>query len=310
MDYTKLAGQSSVDMLRFRLCFHMKPDEALEWFSRLYADMVIEFDRRRDESGELVESKNPIVRYPISLRVGTYREMFKVPIGETSLVIGLGKVGKETDHKTGFMEFNPAKCYPSEQLEYIYRRIESTPEILMELVRWDFATDYPLKRNEISLLRDKRHYTFIVSNGVTEYLGTRNKNGFVKCYDKQKELEAKGHVCDQPKTRIEITIEEDGKQRNTKLNGKLIPDDEWPKAVFVPKEIPASKDAVFPILVEAWMGGVPLEKLLAHLSKNTKTKYRKKITEECGAIPPPMAFEDCRLNAFAWAERYGGTDAK
>lgn len=303
MDYSKITGQSSVDMLRFRLRYDGKPEEALEWFTLLHADMVIEFDRRRENNG------HPIVRYPISLRVGTYREMFKVPVNDTSIVIGLGKVGKETDHKSGFLEFNPAKTYPSEQLEYIYRRIVSTPEVTLELVRWDFATDYPILRSEVSLMRDKRHYTFVVSNGVTEYLGTRNKNGFVKLYDKQKELEAKGITCKEPKTRLEITIEEDGKKREKQEDGKLLPVDEWPKAVLVPKVVNVD-NALFSVFVEAWMGGVPLEKLLAHLSVNARTKYRKLIADECGLIPPAMGFEDCRQNAFAWEGQYGGTSAK
>lgn len=304
MDYTKIAGCSSVDMLRFRLRFDGKPEEALEWFTLLHADMVIEFDRRRDNHG------HPIIRYPISLRVGTYREMFKVPINDTSLVIGLGKVGKETDHKTGFIEFNPAKCYPSEQLEYIYRRIESTPEISLELVRWDFATDYPIQRSEVSLLRDKRHYTFVVSNGVTEYLGSRNKNGFVKLYDKQKELEAKGITCKEPKTRLEITIEEDGKKRERQDDGKLLPVDEWPRAVLVPKTVNEDETPMaYALMLEAWMHGVPLEKLLVHVSDRSRTRYRKRICDECGAIPPSEQFEDCRRNAFAWERQYGGTDA-
>lgn len=301
MDYTKIAGSSSVDMLRFRLRFNGEPGAALEWFSLLHADLVVEFDRRRKNNG------HAIVRYPMSIRVGTYREMLKVPVGNTSVVIGLGKNGKETDFKTGFVEFNPAKTFPSEQLEYIYRRFDETPEINLELVRWDFATDYPIKRNEVSLMRDKRHYTFVVSNSVTEYLGTRNKNGFVKLYDKQKELESQGIDCKEPRTRLELTIEEDGRKREWVADGKVIPADEWPKVVMIPKEIPSSKEPVFPILIEAWMGGVPLEKLLAHLSKNTKTKYRRKIAEECGLIPPAMGFDECRRNAFAWERHYGGS---
>lgn len=302
MDYTKIAGTSSVDMLRFRLRYEGEPDKALEWFTLLHADMVVRFDRRRDNHG------HAIVRYPISLRIGTYREMFQVPVNGTSIVIGLGKVGKETDHKTGFLEFNPAKTYPSEQLEYIYRRIESTPEVRLELVRWDFATDYPIKRNEVSLLRDKRHYTFIVSNGVTEYLGTRNKNGFVKLYDKQRELEAKGFSCKEPKTRLEITFEEDGKRRERNEEGKVVPADEWPRAVLVPK-VSGVDSALFSVFIEAWMGGVPLEKLLAHLSVNARTKYRNLICDECGLIPVSDAFDDCRQNAFAWEKQYGGLDA-
>lgn len=302
MDYSILAGQSSVDMLRFRLRFSGEPGKALDWFTLLHADLVIEFDRRRDNHG------HPIVRYPLSLRVGTYREMMKIPVADTSIVIGLGKIGKELDYKTGFLEFNPAKTYPSEQLEFIYRRISSTPEISLELVRWDFATDYQIARDELSLMRDKRHYTFVVSNGVTEYLGTRNKNGFVKLYDKKRELEAKGIECGNPKTRLEITIEEDGKKRDTRLNGKLIPDNEWPRIVLVPKKIDdETQPLAYALMLEAWMHGVPLEKLLVHVSDRTRSRYRKRITEECGAIPPSTDFEECRNNAFAWETHYGGT---
>jgi hypothetical protein len=304
MDYSKIEGASSVDMLRFRLRFDMKPANALEWFELLYADMVIVFDRRRDNGG------NPIIRYPISLRVGTYREMFKVPVNDSSFVLGLGKVGKETDHTTGFLEFNPAKTYPSEQLEYLYRRLESTPEISLELVRWDFATDYPLNRNEVSLMRDKRHYTFIVSNGVTEYLGTRNKNGFVKLYDKRKELESSGIECPGPLTRLEITMEEDGKKREEKLDGKLIPGEEWPRAALVPKSVVDVKPELYAVILEAWMAGVPLEKLLVHLSARTRTRYRNRISEECGLVPYPDKFEECRNHAFAWAKKYGGSEGR
>ncbi len=303
MDYSKIAGQSSVDMLRFRIRVRMmRPERILEWFELLYADLVLEFDRRRDNGGK------PIIRYPVSLRIGTYREMLKVPIFGTSLVIGLGSVGKKVDYSSGFLEFNPAKCYPSEQLEYIYRRIESTPEVSLELVRWDFATDYPLMRDEVSLMRDKRHYTFVVSNGVTEYLGSRNKNGFVKLYDKQKELEAKGESCQEPRTRLEVTFEEEPiNRKSSKIEDRDISAVEWPKAVLVPKS--SGGEGTFSMMLQAWMGGVPLEKLLACLHRNTRAKYRRMIAEECGALPVPSGFEDCRRNAFAWETRYGGTDA-
>lgn len=285
-------------MLRFRFVYDGKPEEALEWFERLYADMKIEFDVKRDENGELLPVEDPIVRYPISFRIGTYREMFTVPVNGTSIVFGLGSIGKSTDFKRGFLEFNPAKTYPSEQLEYIYKRIGETNEARLQLVKWDFATDYKLRRDSLNMLKDKRTYCFISSNGVTEYLGTRGNNGFVKLYDKQREIEAKGGVCEGPLSRIEVTLNED-KRKDDNFR-------EWPSVILVPLKMPHKARSILALLYTGIINGVPSEKLISVLGVNQRTKYRKMLKEECGTIPKPVQFETCRMSAFSWEKTYGG----
>lgn len=285
-------------MLRFRFVYDGKPEEALEWFERLYADMKIEFDVKRDENGELLPVEDPIVRYPISFRIGTYREMFTVPVNGTSIVFGLGSIGKSTDYKRGFLEFNPAKTFPSEQLEYIYKRIGETKEARLQLVKWDFATDYKLRRDSLNMLKDKRTYCFISSNGVTEYLGTRGNNGFVKLYDKQREIEAKGGVCEGPLTRLEITLNEE-KRKGGELK-------EWPQVVMVPNTVNPKCKSILMLIFTAWLDGVPPEKMVSVLSHNKRAEYRNKIKEECGTIPRPEQYEQCRRSAYSWEKIYGG----
>ena len=304
MNYIMLDSASCVDMLRFSLYWSGKTEDGVEWYEKLYADMSIEFDwKKRDE-----QDHEPIVRYPLSIRIGTYRDMFKVPVGDSSIIFGFGRNGKGSaeERREGFLEFNPSKTYPSPQLEYVYKRIEATPEVELTLKRWDFATDYPIKRESVSLMKDKRKYTYIKSNGVTEYLGTRNNNGYVKLYDKQKELEKQGVERSDPLTRLEITIEEDGKRREWKAGGKEIPLEEWPRAVLVPSGVPNQAKGLYGLILASWTFGMPLERCMDFVGRNQRAKYRNKIAEEYGQLAHPVAFDRCRRNAFAWEERYGG----
>ena len=72
-------------------------------------------------------------------------------------------------------------------------------------MRWDLAIDVPVKRSQACFYKDRRDYTYHKSSrkGVTTYLGQRNKEGFVKLYDKTLESGLSEDL-----TRLEITFGE------------------------------------------------------------------------------------------------------
>lgn len=109
----------------------------------------------------------------------------------------IGKGGKQNNK--GFVEFNPNKC---EENGRKFLRMLYDVGCIFVLKRFDLAIDYPIMRNAVRVLRDRRKYEFVLSSkgGITEYLGSRNAPGRVKVYDKAGE---QGMDCDL--TRIELT---------------------------------------------------------------------------------------------------------
>lgn len=103
--------------------------------------------------------------------------------------------------KRGFVEFNPNKCGWNAR-----RLIKGLYDVGcdFQLVRYDIAIDVPVKRDCIRLVRDRRKYEYVISNGgPTEYLGSRNSPGRVKVYDKACEL----GLQEIDLTRIELTTD-------------------------------------------------------------------------------------------------------
>lgn len=302
MKYIKIDSSSCVDMLRFRIRFRGAPGDGLEWFEEFCAYVKVKFSKG-DDGG-------CCVRYPRSLRVGTYREMFTISVGKTSIAVGFGRNGSGAieELREGFIEFNPSKCYPSPELEYVYKLLMQEERVSLELMRWDFATDYEVPRECVAMLKDKRRYTLVVSNGTTEYLGQRSNNGFVKLYDKQAEMIHKGEECPKPRTRLEVTIEEEpGKKVAVNEEGRETLDNEWPNVVLVPEGELQDARGAFAVLVAAWSQGCNLETLMVHMSRQSKWRYRKRIREGIGIFPCPGEYEECRRDAFAWERFYGGS---
>lgn len=293
-DYITIPSRSSVDMLRFRLLYKGEPGAAVEWFDKLWADVFIEFGK----SDPLDPHRQLPVRYPLSLRVGTYRELFVLPANGSSVTVAMGRNGKgsKRELREGFLEFNPSKVYPSRQLEYLYSALEREPRVGLELVRWDFATDYPIDRERVVLMKDGRKYACVISESHTSYLGRRSNGGFVKVYDKRAELIKSGDVCVDPLTRVEVTIEEPRDEL-----GKL-----WPRLVWLPDSLPEISSPVLRLLVLAAMHGVDFEEALQGMPERTRTRYRKAFGDLLGEFAPPVEYASCHRDALAWARMYGG----
>lgn len=134
--------------------------------------------------------------------------------GKCSFALGVGLNCLTEHQKSGFIEFNPNKCFQlslfNEFLNDFYKLLRSC-----KLVRYDLAIDVPVSRNKIKMVRDFRcNYKYLVSFGndatsdlnrsKTEYQGRRSHNKFTKLYDKTKE----SHL-DFVLSRIEFTFVRD-----------------------------------------------------------------------------------------------------
>lgn len=138
----------------------------------------------------------------------SYRYILNFRYSDSSFIVGLSFNGcKKNDSKGCFIEFNPNKClsncYVTPILDFIKNYGRS-----IEIVRYDFAIDIKCKRLFCCLTKDLRDYSKVYKveqtsiDSVTEYLGHRNKNGFVKLYNKSKESN-----LDYDLTRLEITLD-------------------------------------------------------------------------------------------------------
>lgn len=183
-----------------------------------------------------IKNNNVLVKKYFNISPFKYRNLLAISDLETKNSFSLGLIYNDLNKITHdcFIEFNPNKCLNEfgtglvqPFLEYIKRYGSH-----FELVRYDLAIDIPIEREFVSLDKDMRKYTKlwvtdietnysqIVSDmekkqihykidvkskslsNSTEYLGQRNKSGFVKLYNKQIES-----GLDKPTTRLEITLD-------------------------------------------------------------------------------------------------------
>lgn len=134
-------------------------------------------------------------------KLGGYRDLWVFGFEESSVSAGLAWIdGKAKTHENvGFIEYNPNKVGKEGNaiVEQLRNHCSS-----FEVIRYDLAIDYPVARETVRLIKDKRKYSCELSDAFTEYLGRKNKAGRVKVYDKQAEAGLK-----EPKTRVELTCD-------------------------------------------------------------------------------------------------------
>lgn len=161
----------------------------------------------------------PDCKYHLSyfhcLKTFAYRHLFTFSysdFSDISFSIGLQFNGlKKSEFQKCFLEFNPNKCLSSVGYSWFktFFNFFVDNQIKFNLCRYDLAIDIPVNRLQVSLLKDNRTYQLyygnVIKNGVgdfTEYLGTRNKNGFVKIYNKTIESNLNYNL-----TRVESTLD-------------------------------------------------------------------------------------------------------
>lgn len=149
------------------------------------------------------------IRYFQSYKHFNYRHLFTAvdDDGATfTLGISFNGINSSNDLNRCFIEFNPNKS-----MSFVRDLIDFLNNCCygFELVRFDFAIDIPVRRDYVFLVKDRRDYSkyrvlqkSIGSFDVTEYLGQRNQNGFVRLYNKTIESNLNYDL-----TRLELTLE-------------------------------------------------------------------------------------------------------
>lgn len=149
-------------------------------------------------------------QYREMFAVSAYRHNFTVECenGHT-FWIGLAPNSEKITNKfkTVTVEFNP--CKVGEELTFIsnYKKLLNVSKFVPEIKRFDLAIDIPVDRDRCYLIKDKRTYQEYRNSSLdlTQYLGHRSSGGFVKLYNKSKEL----GISDYGLTRFELTIDYD-----------------------------------------------------------------------------------------------------
>lgn len=142
------------------------------------------------------------VKHWVSFKEFSYKNMFSVTLSDCGFVFAIGFNGNADDKYKGFIEYNPNKCMHNP----LFREILTELFLITfrrQLSRFDLAIDIPCPKYLISLEKDGRNYQYMKGKqSESEYLGIRNKPGFVKLYDKKIESN-----LDYDLTRLEITAD-------------------------------------------------------------------------------------------------------
>ena len=183
-----------------------------------------------------VKNGNLLIRKYYNISPFKYRNLLAIQDTNTKHSFSLGLVYNDLNKNTNdcFIGFNPNKCINETNTGLAQPFLDFIKQYgsHIELVRYDLAIDIPIEREFVSLDKDMRKYTKLWVTDVeanysqivsdmekkqihykidvkskslsnsTEYLGQRNKSGFVKLYNKQIESD-----LDKPTTRLEITLD-------------------------------------------------------------------------------------------------------
>lgn len=139
-----------------------------------------------------------------------YMNVFHIGGGTVRIGIGFNDISGRIITNKGSIQFNPNKVRDCTELRMMFKKVSKYTKSVI-LKRYDVAADIPVSRDCCRMVRDKRGYEYTNhGRGITEYLGTRNKPGRVKLYDKTRELlYRQGVSLSEDITRLELTCDGD-----------------------------------------------------------------------------------------------------
>lgn len=234
--------------------------------------------------------------YVSNLVPGRYRVLSTCVMGDSSVTLGAGLVGKNSkvDWQQAFCEFNPNKVCTTAARDTFGRWLGRVAAMVKraELARWDLAYDVPIERVGLRVEKDKRRYEFVQDKTLTEYLGARNAPGRVKVYDKAGEQGLEGVAL----TRVELTCSGDWGVNEIA--------ERWPVVygVRVQPELGLSNAnaLLVGLLAERVRRGLSVEPELTSLNRRTRVKVRAAL-EDVGVLPFPRAeVAEVRATAVKW----------
>lgn len=279
---TESGDTFSIDMVRLKLTFGR---EGGEWLSA-HAQT---FDC--DE----------VSAWTSKIRPGGWRELWSFALGESSVALGIGffEPSCRLNMRKGFIEFNPNKVAKDARFWALLDKI--APEVAhASLKRFDLALDVRVPRNAVRMEKDKRMYKSVISNGITEYLGVKNTAGYVKVYDKAKEMGGEGDL-----TRIELTC--DGEWTPAQVLAH------WPRVHGWSEEVtegePTEKTRAWLRMVALALSAVQeagqdTETLVQTLDWRTRDKVRKYLSQPCVELPESAAATAIE-EAEGWCRKLG-----
>lgn len=138
-------------------------------------------------------------------RIGTYHDQFSVKCpGGDSFFLGVGLNTGRLPDNSARVEFNPNKVGSTWELAVVYNACWRLSGGRVTIKQYDLAIDYPVPREDVTLLKDARLYEERrrSASDRTQYVGQRNAPGRCKLYNKQLE-----QGLDKPLTRLELTID-------------------------------------------------------------------------------------------------------
>lgn len=156
--------------------------------------------QRMQELGGVVQCDS--VNESTSTRANSWRWFWDYRMGNCVVRLGVGWIDAhgKTDMQRGFLQWNPNKAGHRAEIDLLLAKIGRFAK-RVELTRYDLAIDIPRARDSCRMSKDGRGYDYCDhGNGITEYLGSRNKPGRVKLYDKTREA-----GLSEEWTRLELT---------------------------------------------------------------------------------------------------------
>ena len=163
------------------------------------------------------------------------------------------------------LEVNPNKHFDNPVLKEI---LEMLLDISAQgrLIKYDYCIDIPVQPKDVEVFGTRKERGLYKG---TRYFGQRNKNGYCKIYDKQKE-----QALDTPLTRVEHTIS------TTKTTKAISFENIYVKDLKADKEeskINSTYQCIVDLCQALRVNDIPYEEIINNLDKRTKRVVKESI---------------------------------
>ncbi|MDY3282797.1 hypothetical protein [Dysosmobacter sp.] len=196
----------SVDNVRMKFTYKYKG------FDHDKREPVLAVDRCCSHLERLFYRGYEVAFSSAEFRIGKYEHTCTIKGLDWSCAVMVGRYTYDSSCRQtapeAVFDFNPNKV-PRDCIDVVVQ-ILSEGCVKREIVRYDVAFDFPVSREEVTLIRNSRQcyrQFWDASKGLTEYQGERSAHNAMKLYDKTKEC-----GLSVPVTRCEITVGGDYKR--------------------------------------------------------------------------------------------------